>query len=266
MEGGSRAFRNVAVVGRGLIGGSIELALSRLPDPPPVAALDREDDLSILVQSDLVILAAPVSENIRLLSVIPVYLAAGTLITDTSSTKQRITEAAGALPPHLHFIGGHPIAGAATPGRGAAKADLFDGKPWILTPGAAASTEDVDRLRALVTAIGGRPQVMAAAEHDRLFALTSHLPQLAASALMHVVGERAGVAGLRLAGSGLRDSTRLASSPGTLWRDIVDSNRPNVNSALDELIVALQRIRDDKGTDAVEAIFSSAAHWKSQLE
>ncbi len=107
---------------------------------------------------------------------------------------------------------------------------------------------------------------MGPAEHDRLFALTSHLPQIAASVLMHVVGEKAGDAGLRLAGSGLRDSTRLASSPGALWRDIVETNRFNINTALDQLIVALERIRDDNGTGAVEAIFSSAAEWKSRLD
>jgi prephenate dehydrogenase len=262
---GSWEFKRIAVVGRGLIGGSIELALSRLSDPPAVAALDREDDLCILRDSDLVILAAPVSENIRLLAVLPKYLAHGTLITDTSSTKERIVEASAALPSQLHFIGGHPVAGAAASGRAAARPDLFDGKPWIFTPGPAASVDDLDRLQALVTSIGATPHVMGPAEHDRLFAFTSHLPQLAASALMHAVGEQAGDEGLRLAGSGLRDSTRLASSPAAVWRDIVETNRSNINSALDQLIAALERIRADNGTDEVQAILSSAAEWKSRL-
>jgi len=249
-----------------LIGGSIELALARLPDPLAIAALDRGDDLSILAGSDLVILAAPVSENIRLLSILPRYLSGPTLITDTGSTKERIVEAAAALPLHLHFIGGHPIAGAVTSGRGAAKADLFDGKPWILTPAPGSTPQDLAQLQTLVLSMGARPHVMESREHDRLLAFISHLPQLAVSALMHVVGEAAGEDGLRLAGAGLRDSTRLASSPTGIWRDIVSSNRASVNAALDELIMALQRVRDDEGTAAVEAIFTSAAKWNARLD
>jgi|SRR5215204_1088985 len=238
----------------------------RLARPPTVAALDRGDDLRKLADADLVILAAPISENVRLLSILPDHLAAGTLITDTGSTKLRIVEAAAGLPPQLHFIGGHPVAGAATAGPACARADLFEGKPWILTPGPAGAHEDVERLQALVSAIGARPHAMSAAEHDRLLAFISHLPQLAVSALMHVAGEKAGESGLHLAGPGLRDSTRLASSPAALWRDIVESNRSSVNNALDELIAALQRIRDDEGTETMDAMFASAAAWKARLD
>jgi prephenate dehydrogenase len=263
---GSWEFESVAIIGRGLIGGSIELALRRLPVPPRIAALDQEDDLLQVTECDLVILAAPISENIRLLSVLPSYLPGEALITDTGSSKQGIVNAAAALPAHLHFLGGHPIAGAAAGGRASARADLFDGRPWILTPTAGAAAHEVDRLRRFVNRLGAAPHAMTPADHDRVLAFISHLPQLAVSALMHVVGEGAHEDGLALAGSGLRDSTRLANSPGPLWRDIVDSNRSNVNAALDQLIDTLQQIRNDEGIGTLEAVFASAAEWKHRLE
>jgi prephenate dehydrogenase len=217
-------------------------------------------------ECDLVILAAPISENIRLLSVLPAYLSEPALITDTGSSKQSIVDAAAGLPAHIQFLGGHPIAGAAGSGRALATAELFEGRPWILTPTIGVAAQDLDRLTRFVHRLGAESHVMAPADHDRLLAFISHLPQLAVSALMHVVGEEAQADGLRLAGPGLRDSTRLASSPGALWRDILESNRVNVNAALDELIYALQRIRDDQGTGTMEALFASAAAWKGRLE
>ncbi|MEO5896904.1 MAG: prephenate dehydrogenase/arogenate dehydrogenase family protein [Vicinamibacterales bacterium] len=257
--------RTVAIVGHGLIGGSIALALDALASPPMVITVDQDEDLGKTAGADLVVLAAPISENLRILSLIPGHLSAGTLITDTGSAKAGIVAAAAQLPPHVRFIGGHPMAGAAAAGRLAARPDLFAGRRWILTPDSQSRQADLAGLCALVEAIGAVPHVMDAAEHDRLIAFVSHLPQLTISALMHVAGEAAGESGLQLAGSGLHDSTRLAASPAPLWREIVGSNRTNIDAALDELIAALQRMRNDEGTDRLESIFTSAARWKERL-
>ena len=257
--------RTVAIVGHGLIGGSIALALEALAHPPSVITVDQDDDLAGITGADLVILAAPISENLRILSLLPGHLSAGTLITDTGSAKASIVAAAAQLPPHVRFIGGHPMAGAAAAGRSSARHDLFEGRRWIVTPDSQSRDADLARLSALLESIGAVPHIMDAAEHDRLIAFISHLPQLTVSALMHVTGEAAGESGLQLAGSGLHDSTRLAASPAALWREIVCSNRANIDAALDELIAALQRIRHDEGTDRLEAIFTSAAHWKERL-
>jgi prephenate dehydrogenase len=110
--------------------------------------------------------------------------------------------------------------------------------------------------------------VIAADEHDALVAYLSHLPQLAASALMQVVGERVGADGLALAGRGLSDTTRLASSPVAIWRDIAATNPDNLSRAIDELVELLQRLRPGAAgsRDALEQTFESAARWKRELE
>jgi prephenate dehydrogenase len=255
-------FRRVAIVGRGLIGGSIELAVrERLPNVD-VAALDRGDDLAKVGSADLVVLAAPILDIIRLLETIRPHVAAQCVLTDTGSTKSAIVESAAGL----RFVGGHPIAGAAASGLAAARADLFAGCGWILTPAAATDPADVARVQQFVAGIGAHPRVIDPAEHDRLFAYLSHLPQVVISALMHTVGTNAGVDGLALSGGGLRDSTRLAASPAGIWRDVIDTNRAQIAAALDEVIATLTEIRDDATGGALETIFDSAAHWKRALE
>ena len=255
----------VAIVGRGLIGRSIALALRRLDTPLEVVALDRGDDLGRAAGAEVIFLAAPVSENIRVLAALPTHVATQALVTDTGSTKRTTVAAAEALPPRLAFIGGHPMAGSATGGAGAATADLFDDRPWILSPTPNTPPERVMALRALIESLGAVVHTMDAAEHDRIVAYISHLPQLVISALMQTVGHAVGEIGLEIAGGGLRDSTRLAGSPSALWRDIAESNADRINPALDRLIAALQQLRDDC-SDALPRIFDEAARWKQVLD
>ena len=257
--------RRIAIIGNGLIGGSIRLALGRLDDPPSVTTLDRGDDLGGVAGADLVVLAAPVRQNIEILSQLGARLSAETIITDTGSTKRSIALAAAALPSHLRFVGGHPMAGAAGSGLVAARADLFTGRPWILTP-ASGQTTALEQISAFVTALGATPFVMSPNQHDRLIAYVSHLPQLVVSALMHTVGTEAQAEGLLVAGTGLRDSTRLSASGPGMWRDVVATNRDHVNAALDDLIDSLQRMRADAGTDALTGVFDSAVRWKDCLD
>jgi prephenate dehydrogenase len=255
-------FRRIAIVGCGLIGGSIELAARTLQPSPDVVGLDRGDDLSALAGADLVVLSAPILEILQTLPRLRTYLSPDTLVTDTGSTKAAIVEAAG----DLRFVGGHPIAGAAASGRAAARADLFSGHAWILTPTATTDPDDVARLRAFVERLGAHVRVLDPDEHDRIFALVSHLPQLVVSAMMNVVGPRAGAEGLELAGAGLRDSTRLASSAPAIWRDIVSSNRNNIRNAIDALIGDLTALRDDESGELLHQTFDAAARWKQALD
>jgi prephenate dehydrogenase len=191
----------------------------------------------------------------------------GAVVTDVGSTKRQVTAAADALPARLHFIGGHPLAGAATGGIQTARPELFAGRPWILTPGAD-QRETLDRLSSFITGLGAHVHLMTPAAHDSTVAYLSHLPQIAASALMHLVGERAGAEGLALAGRGLRDTTRLASSPVDIWRDIAATNQDNIDLAIDELVDILRRLKGGTpaATEALGATFDSAAHWKRVLE
>lgn len=274
-------FDTVAIVGVGLIGGSIALALRdawpsiRIVgiDRPAVlahargaGAIDRGgDDLRAIGAVDLVVLAAPVRQNIRLLGECAA-LDARTLITDVGSTKRDIIKAAGTMGLSTRFVGGHPIGGAERGGFGFARPDLFRGRPWILTPDLATDAAALDRVSALVSSLGARPARVGAAEHDRLMAYLSHLPQLTASALMDTVGASAHTAGLRLAGRGLLDTTRLASSPAGVWRDICAANADVLADALDALIERLSEMRADlQRGDAVEAIFDGAARWRAEL-
>jgi prephenate dehydrogenase len=259
-------FKKVAIAGFGLVGGSIAMAAARRWPSLEIVAIEAADRLSNAAGADLVILAAPVLANIARIAELPGPFEPGTIVTDVSSTKRVIVAAAAAIP-SLTFIGGHPMAGAAYGGVAHARADLFDGRPWILTPSPASPIEALARLEQFVTGLGGVPHVMTPELHDRFVGAVSHLPQLTASALMHVVGKLAGDAGLELAGAGLRDTTRLATSPPDIWRDIAATNEDVLRDALETLIGTLTEMRDSLGTgDAIEDIFTSACRWRESLQ
>lgn len=273
----TQPFEKIAIVGFGLIGASIALSVRRAWPKALLIAVDRKDvvetamrmhaadvggdDLVMTAGADLVILAAPVRANIDILGQLPDHIPGEAIVTDVGSTKREVAGAAAALPARLRFVGGHPLAGAAIGGLEAARPDLFTGRPWILTAAE-------ERLTAFAEALGAQVHVMSPDEHDAVVAYLSHLPQLAASALMHVVGERAGAAGLALAGRGLSDTTRLASSPADIWRDIAATNADNLSRAIDELVDVLLRMKPGApgGRDALEQTFASAARWKQELE
>jgi prephenate dehydrogenase len=277
-------FQRIGIVGFGLIGASIALGVRRLWPSVLIVAVDRKDvievamrahaadvggdDLVMIADTELVVLAAPVLQNIRLLSELPAHVPGAAIVTDVGSTKREVIAAARALPKRLTFIGGHPLAGAAVGGVESARADLFSGRPWILTPSGDTNGAAQAGVSSLVEALGSRVHLMTPDAHDSLVAYLSHLPQLAASALMHLVGERTGAEGLALAGRGLRDTTRLASSPPDIWRDITASNQDNIARALDELIAILLQLRPgpDGSGNALPQTFESAARWKRVLD
>jgi prephenate dehydrogenase len=276
-------FARVAIAGFGLVGGSIALAVRERYPSTRLVAIDRQpvvdlalrlraadsggDALALASDADLIVLAAPVRQNIAILRDLPRHVATTALVTDVGSTKQATVEAAAALPPRLRFVGGHPLAGAAAGGIEMARRDLFRARPWILTPGPAAAPADVSAISDFVASFGAAPKTMEARAHDRLMAYLSHLPQLTVSALMQVVGEHAGSEGLAFAGNGLRDTTRLASSPAGTWRDVAATNADAVGEAIDDLIVALQRLKTDLAAgDELQRVFDAAAQWKRTLE
>ncbi len=259
-------FRSLAIIGNGLIGASIGQAARRAWPEATVLALDAGDDLTRIGDAGLIVLAAPVRANIALLEPVQRHAAASAVVTDTGSTKRAICDAAAARP-GLDFIGGHPMAGAARGGAGNARADLFDGRPWILSPRPGNPAGAVARLEAFVSGLGAVPHVMTPELHDRFVGVVSHLPQLTASALMHVVGKLAGDAGLEIAGNGLLDTTRLASSPPGIWKDVAATNADVIGDALDHLIQALTEMRETlESGEGVEAIFTSASRWRTAIE
>jgi prephenate dehydrogenase len=275
-------FDKVAIVGLGLIGGSIALALRQHWPSALVIGVDRKDVLEkamvlhaidvaaddpvVMAEADLVILAAPVDQNIKMLAELEQHVTTTAVVTDVGSTKRTTVEAAQHLPARLAFVGGHPLGGAPRGGIEHARPDLFKTRPWIFTPVGEGTASTLERLCGFATALGAEPHMMAPDEHDRLLALVSHLPQLTASALMHVVGTGAGERGLALTGRGLFDSTRLASSPPDIWREICRSNADTIGDALDALIDQLQVLRQDlESATEMEKVFQSAADWRTRL-
>lgn len=258
-------FARIAIVGVGLIGESVALAAERKWPSISIDRIDRDASLDPIRGADLIVLAAPVLTNIALLAQLDTNVRAGALVTDVGSTKRRVVAAAEQRA--FAFIGGHPMAGAARGGASHARADLFEGRTWILTPRADHGTDALARLERFVVGLGAVPHIMTPELHDRFVGAVSHLPQLSASALMHVVGKLAGDAGLELAGPGLRDSTRLAASPADIWRDIAATNDDVLKGALDALIHTLTELRDSlPGGEAVDAVFTSACRWRDALD
>jgi prephenate dehydrogenase len=276
-------FESIAIVGLGLIGGSIALAVRERWPSVRVAAMDRApvlahaagsgaidraaQDLGELKGSELLVLAAPVDQNVRLLSEAARCLSPDAVITDVGGTKRDILDAAAALSaPHPVFVGGHPVGGAERGGFSFARADMFRGRPWVFTPGSPAPTQAVHRLCDFARGLGARPTTMEAGEHDRLMAFLSHLPQLTASVLMEIVGSAVTASGLKLAGRGLVDTTRLASSSPDIWRGVCASNADVIGVALDALIDRLKQLRGGlEQEEVVEAVFTEAARWRAEL-
>ena len=276
-------FARIGIVGLGLIGGSIALAARQIWPSSLVIGVDNKDvletamrlhaidvaadDLIVLAEADVVILAAPVRQNLALVDELDEHVRQAAVVTDTGSTKRAIVEAARHLPPRFTFVGGHPLGGAAASGLDHARPDLFKGRPWLFTPAGDAAGDAVEKLLAFARALGAVPRVTTAEAHDRLLAFLSHLPQLTASALMQVVGDAVGDEGLALAGRGLVDTTRLASSPADIWKDIAATNADAIGAAIDTLIERLRELRQDLTTgDRLDDVFVAAGRWRERLK
>ena len=275
-------FQRVGIVGLGLIGGSIALKAREIWPASLVIGVDRKDvleramvlhaidvaadDAVVLAEADLVILAAPIQQNLEILHDLPDHVTGSAVITDTGSTKRAIVDAGASLPDRLTFIGGHPLGGAARGGIEHARPDMFTGRPWLFTPAKGHDGQALDKLKSFVSGLGALPQILSPDDHDRLLAFISHLPQLTVSALMHVVGEAAREEGLSLSGRGLQDTTRLASSPADIWREVCATNADEIGSALDALISVLRQLRADLQTGkSIDEVFESANLWRETL-
>ena len=281
MPASAPLFPRVAVMGLGLIGASLAMAVRQAWPTALVIGVDNHDVLEAAIRlhavdvgaadpmvaagADLVVLAAPGGENERMLARLPAIIAGDAVVTDVGSAKRTIVAAAASLPGRLAFVGGHPYAGSTRAGIAAARPDLFRGRPWFLTPQAASNTV-VERLQGLIRAVGGEPVSLTPAEHDRLLAYLSQMPQVAASAIMQVVGEAVGDEGLRFSGRGLAETTRLAASPASAWTDVFEANADCVGAAIDALISALSSLRNRLDSPAaVSSLFAAAYQWRARL-
>ena len=272
-------MQTVAIVGVGLIGGSFALGLraagfrGRIVGVSSPQTLEKAQRLGVIDEglsleqavpaADLVYLA---HEIFRILDALPKVAALarpGALVTDAGSTKAAIvSQAAKAFAGGALFLGGHPMAGKAERGVEAAEPGLFHDATYVLTPdgGSLPDHPAVVNFRDWVEKLGARIVVMSAAEHDRIVACTSHLPQLASTALASVLLEQtAGANDRQVAGGGLRDMTRLARSAYGLWRDICFTNTANIDRALSLYIQKLEHLRHNLRERELEREFERGA-------
>lgn len=252
--------RRLAIVGTGLIGGSIGLAARARRAAREVIGFDADADALAAAKArgaittaapsaeaavegaDLVVLAPPVDVIPDLCRALAEAVGPDTVVTDVGSAKERVvTEGSSGLGDR--FVGGHPMAGSERHGIAAATDDLFNEAWWILTPTPATSSDAYARVTDLVAALGARPVALEPHVHDALVARLSHVPQLAASAIVEVAaaaGDREALLGL--AGNGFRDVTRIAASDPRLWVAIVRENSPSVLEGLSGLEERLRSI------------------------
>ena len=253
----------LVIVGPGLIGTSVALAAQRRWPDLQVRTIDKTDALSRIGNALVIILAAPVDAILGIIPQLPRVIQPTALVIDTGSTKRAIM-AAAANANLRQFVGGHPMAGGTSVAE--ARADLFDGRTWFLTNPDAPDA----LLRAIkfVEALGAVPVTLAdyGQEHDRLMAAISHLPQVTASMLMAIVSRSVNPQHLQWAGNGLRDTTRLASSPAAMWESVLASNSQELRPLLKYLAAALDAFADHlDDPDAVRSLFDEANRAKSSL-
>lgn len=285
-------FTRVAILGLGLLGGSLGLALRSQGVADRVAGYDIAAGVvdrarargavdeaftsleDAVAGADLIVLAVPVLAERDLLRALAPHLAPHTLVTDLGSAKAAVVAwAADSLPDPSRFIGGHPMAGSERSGIDAADAMLFHGAVWCLTPTAQTHPEATSKLTEMIHRLDATPQVLAPDRHDWLVAGASHLPLVAAATLVRTLGASADWDALgRLAAGGFRDTTRVASGDPTMARDICLSNGPFLFAWLDAYIAELARLRDriGAGDEAIWDDFAAARAlrdaWMRQRE
>ncbi len=258
-------FGTVALVGVGLIGGSLGMSIKRnglaervigvgrseqrLMQARILGAIDEyriEADDSV-EDADLVVICTPVRTIISKLRSFSGRYKPGAIITDVGSTKREIMAAAAeCVPPHATFIGGHPMAGAEKSGVESAFPDLFLGATYVLTPTDSADLSALGCLTNLIETTGARVEIMGAEEHDRAVALVSHLPHVISAALLAQTESSAKSCGsiFRLAAGSFRDATRVSDSPPEIWRDICLSNADEIVRAIEDFQLWINSMKD----------------------
>jgi prephenate dehydrogenase len=276
-----RPLGRVAILGLGLMGGSVARAVSGLDLAERVVgwspeSTERDAALTTgavtfaagrwheaVADADLVILAAPLEATRRLLGELAEAAPAAATLTDVASLKAPVARVAEEVGLTERWVGSHPMAGAETSGFWASRADLFQGaRVWTVHRGA--EPEHRRTVERLWTGLGATPRDIAAEEHDRLMASASHLPQLLANALAEVL-ERAGVSPEQL-GPGGRDMTRLAGSDPRMWGDLLAHASPALAGGLRGVAQAAQRLADlveGGDVEGIERVMRRSRAWRA---
>lgn len=278
-------FNRIAVVGAGLIGGSVLLAASKRKAALSFAGWSHskqsrehlrgfagvevfDSAVAAVHDADLVVVATPVDKIRETFIAITPGLKSGALVTDVGSVKSCVLNDASVLPKTVTFIGSHPMAGSEKAGIAQARADLFDGKVCFITASVNETAENISRIRDFWKSLGAITSECSAQKHDALVAITSHVPHASAAALMLAVSQSSQFS-IDAAGSGLRDATRIAAGEENLWVGILLANAEHVIAGLNSVEKILAELRDaikagDK--DRVAALLKAARLARQALD
>jgi len=278
-----KEIRNITVIGLGLLGGSVTLAILRsLPRIKVVGYTHRPSTRrrakKLIVASEvigdikksvsgaeLVIMATPICTFEQIFSTIADALPRACIVTDTGSTKVLPHRWADKkLPKTAHYVGSHPIAGSEQRGIEFARDDLFDQTTCILTKTKKANRQAVQTLKKFWSDIGCSVKLMTPAEHDRIFANISHLPHIVAAALINANNSEE----LKLAGKGFIDTSRVASGPANVWADILLTNANNTTKGIDKIIAELSKLKKaikSENKEQIEKLLTAARQKRTSL-
>lgn len=276
-------LERISLVGLGLLGGSLGLAIDRMfPDmvrygwshrkstrdkalEAGVVDVCGETLVETVAEAQLVILASPIGTFPSLMQEMAQSLANGVIVTDVGSTKLLpVRWAQQYLPGHVEFIGSHPMAGSEQRGVEFSRADLFEGAYCILTPTPANNSATVKLLSDFWEALGMRLSQMPPGRHDRVLARISHLPHVLAMALVNASDAEE----MLLCGKGFLDTTRIASGPPGMWRDILMANSENMEKAIGKLIKELEKTQNalkNKNEKKVMQMLETAQARRNEL-
>jgi len=265
------SFNRISIIGIGLIGGSLGLALKEKKPNFKVVGIDKQEIIEKAIargaidegtvnleegikEADIIIIATPVKTILNILTQINPFVKKGCLVTDTGSTKAKINETANqVLPQDIHFIGGHPMAGSEKYGIDSASPHLFQDKTYILTPAHKSNFRALEKISLLIKMIGAKKLILDPPEHDRIVGGVSHLPQIMAVSLINMVSELVQKENnnnyFKAVGEGFKDMTRIASSPYKIWEDICDTNQENILEMIQEFRNYLGVIEDKLKND-----------------
>lgn len=259
-------FKKITIIGVGLIGGSLGLALKKKNPKYKITGIDKLEIIEKAIargaidegtinlengikEADIIIIATPVKTIIDLLPRINPFIKKGCIVTDTGSTKGQIVKTADKiLSKDVYFVGGHPIAGSEKYGIDSADPHLFQDKTYILTPTNDTNLLALKKTFLLIKIINAKKLILDPLEHDRIVGAVSHLPQIMAVSLTNMIGELGQQENndnyFKAIGEGFKDMTRIASSPYQMWEDICETNQENILEMIQEFINYLRIIED----------------------
>ena len=274
----ARPFRRLAILGLGLLGGSVAMAARKRGLAATVVGAGRRrgpleyalaeglvdeigDSVSAVADADFVILATPVSSMAGVVRSVAPHLAPGVIVTDVGSVKGPLSESlSGLLPEGAIFIGSHPMAGSHLKGVEHAREDLFEDACCLVTPTDSTPADAVERVKQFWAALGSRVLSRSPSDHDEQAAWGSHAPHVLAFAFAHALGA-APLASSEMTGSGFRDFTRIARSDSELWGDILSANQKSLAPSLEAIarsLSALSKAIERGDVDQVEQFLASA--------